>query len=137
VFKDVGQLVIKYLNELETPTMPDGSPHPDYLSEANFLAELEYLETRDYLPEPELQAAKKADAITEESDRFILTWYAKELVKLVNAGDHAAIQDFVNTVLRPMRIQVTQGMCVFRSKPATDSTAKLPPIPGESCHRFR
>jgi hypothetical protein len=27
--------------------------------------------------------------------------------------------------------------CVFQTKPATDSTAKLPPIPFESCHRFR
>ena len=24
--------------------------------------------------------------------------------------------------------------CVFQTKPATDSTAKLPPIPFESCH---
>jgi hypothetical protein len=26
------------------------------------------------------------------------------------------------------------GDCVFQTKPATDSTAKLPPIPFESCH---
>jgi hypothetical protein len=34
----------------------------------------------------------------------------------------------------PLRLA---GACVFQSKPATDSTAKLPPIPFESCHRFR
>lgn len=108
MFKDVRQLIIKYLNELETPTMPDGSPHPDYLSEAKFLAELEYLETRDRLPEPDLPSAKKARHVTEENDRFILAWYAEKLVKLVKAGDYAAIEDFVDSVLRPMRNQITR-----------------------------
>ena len=28
-------------------------------------------------------------------------------------------------------------ICVFHAKPATDSSAKLPPIPDESCHRFQ
>ena len=27
-----------------------------------------------------------------------------------------------------------RGKCVFHAKPATDSRAKLPPIPDESCH---
>ncbi|MCU7848129.1 MAG: transposase, partial [Candidatus Thiodiazotropha sp. (ex Lucinoma kastoroae)] len=27
--------------------------------------------------------------------------------------------------------------CVFQSKPATDSTASLPPIPHEGCHPFQ
>ena len=27
--------------------------------------------------------------------------------------------------------------CVFQTKPATDSRGRLPPIPFESCHRFR
>lgn len=27
--------------------------------------------------------------------------------------------------------------CVFQPKPATDSTAKLPPVPRQSCHRFQ
>ena len=34
-------------------------------------------------------------------------------------------------------LRLTDMECVFQTKPATDSTAKLPPIPFESCHRFR
>jgi transposase len=35
------------------------------------------------------------------------------------------------------RLKQFRRLCVFQPKPATDSTAKLPPIPGESCHRFQ
>jgi hypothetical protein len=31
-------------------------------------------------------------------------------------------------------LRFTDAECVFQTKPATDSTAKLPPIPFESCH---
>lgn len=29
------------------------------------------------------------------------------------------------------------SICIFRSKPATDSGINLPPVPAESCHPFR
>ena len=34
-------------------------------------------------------------------------------------------------------ISVVGKECVFQPKPATDSTAKLPPVPRQSCHRFQ
>jgi hypothetical protein len=34
----------------------------------------------------------------------------------------------------PSRLAFEGSYCVFHTNPATDSTRKLPPIPGQSCH---
>lgn len=43
-------LVFKYLKKIKARTLPDGSPHPDDLSEAEFLATVELLETGEIEP---------------------------------------------------------------------------------------
>lgn len=44
------ELVSKYLKKIKARTLPDGSPHPDDLSEAEFLATAELLETGEIEP---------------------------------------------------------------------------------------
>lgn len=44
------ELVSKYLKKTKARTLPDGSPHPDDLSEAEFLATVELLETGEIEP---------------------------------------------------------------------------------------
>ncbi len=44
------ELVSKYLKKIKARTLPDGSPHPDDLSEAEFLAMVELLETGEIEP---------------------------------------------------------------------------------------
>jgi len=38
---------------------------------------------------------------------------------------------------REYTAEFKEQACVFRTKPATDSITKLPPIPRQTCHRFR
>jgi hypothetical protein len=44
------ELVSKYLKKIKARLLPDGSPHPDDLSEAEFLAAVELLEAEEIEP---------------------------------------------------------------------------------------
>jgi len=57
------ELVSKYLKEINARALPDGSPHPDDLSEAEFLATMELLEAGEIDPPEDLPPLSDRDAI--------------------------------------------------------------------------
>jgi hypothetical protein len=65
---------------------------------------------------------------TIESPRIITV--EKHVIDLVKTDTEI----WINYISVENKQRVLSEVCVFQSKPATDSTAKLPPIPFESCH---
>ncbi len=57
------ELVSKYLKKVKARTLPDGSPHPDDLREAEFLATVELLETGEIEPPEDSPPLSNIEAI--------------------------------------------------------------------------
>jgi hypothetical protein len=56
-------LVSKYLKKINARVLPDGSPHPDDLSEAEFLATVELLETGEIEPPEDCPPLSDSEAL--------------------------------------------------------------------------
>jgi len=57
------ELVLKYLKKMKARILPDGSPHPDDLSEAEFLATVELLETGEIEPPEDCPSLSDLEAM--------------------------------------------------------------------------
>jgi hypothetical protein len=57
------ELVSKYLKKINARKLPDGSPHPDDLTEAEFLATVEFLETGEIEPPEDCPPLSDPEAI--------------------------------------------------------------------------
>jgi hypothetical protein len=97
---------------------------------------------RERFGQPQLPSVRSRTALA-----FCLSWQGEfteaitliqEATYIAEAADHQG--SVVNALQSAGLVYALKGdydgrrACVFRAKAATDSTAKLPPIPRESCH---